>query len=71
MSPVHIPRGFTQSYIDGKVVEDLPAPHPRRPRGVRGDRDMLLIEGTGHAGVGAVIGLSNAAGRARCSARRP
>ena len=24
------------------------------------DRDMLLIEGTGHAGVGAVIGLSNA-----------
>ena len=25
MSPVHIPRGFTQAYIDGKVVEDLPA----------------------------------------------
>ena len=25
MSPVHIPRGFTQAYIDGTVVEDLPA----------------------------------------------
>ena len=25
------------------------------------DHDVLLIEGTGHAGVGAVIGLSNAA----------
>ena len=25
MSPVHIPRGFTQAYIEGQVVEDLPA----------------------------------------------
>ena len=25
MSPVHIPRGFTQAYIEGEVVEDLPA----------------------------------------------
>ena len=25
MSPVHIPRGFTQAYIEGDVVEDLPA----------------------------------------------
>jgi hypothetical protein len=60
MSPVHIPRGFTKSYIDGKVVEDLPS----RIRAAHGaflaERDMLLIEGTGHAGVGAVIGLSNA-----------
>ncbi len=23
MSPVHIPRGFTQAYIEGRVVEDL------------------------------------------------
>src|SRR3954466_10951624 len=60
MSPVHIPRGFTQAYIEGDVVEDLPA----RIRAAHGafvtDRDILLIEGTGHAGVGAVIGLSNA-----------
>lgn len=60
MSPVHIPRGFTRSYIDGQVVADLPA----RIRAAHGafvaDRDILLIEGTGHAGVGAVIGLSNA-----------
>jgi BioD-like phosphotransacetylase family protein len=60
MSPVHIPRGFTQAYIDGHVVEDLPA----RIRSAHGsfvaEREALLIEGTGHAGVGAVIGLSNA-----------
>jgi BioD-like phosphotransacetylase family protein len=59
MSPVHIPRGFTQSYIDGEVVEDLPA-RIRAAHAAFAERDMLLIEGTGHAGVGAVIGLSNA-----------
>ncbi len=59
MSPVHIPRGFTKSYIAGDVVEDLGA----RIRMAAGDfveHDVLLVEGTGHAGVGAVIGLSNA-----------
>jgi BioD-like phosphotransacetylase family protein len=59
MSPVHIPRGFTQAYIDGEVVEDLPA-RIRSAHAAFAERDMLLIEGTGHAGVGAVIGLSNA-----------
>ena len=59
MSPVHIPRGFTQAYIDGTVVEDLPA-RIRDAHASFRDREMLLIEGTGHAGVGAVIGLSNA-----------
>src|SRR5437762_14078207 len=59
MSPVHIPRGFTKSYIAGEVVEDLPA-LIREGHAAFRDHDMLLIEGTGHAGVGAVIGLSNA-----------
>ena len=35
MSPVHIPRGFTQAYIEGEVVEDLPARIRDRPRGLR------------------------------------
>jgi hypothetical protein len=60
MSPVHIPRGFTKSYIEGKVVEDLPSRIRDAHAAFAADRDMLLIEGTGHAGVGAVIGLSNA-----------
>lgn len=60
MSPVHIPRGFTQRYIDGNVVENLPARILAAHASFSADRDMLLIEGTGHAGVGAVIGLSNA-----------
>jgi BioD-like phosphotransacetylase family protein len=60
MSPVHIPRGFTKKYIAGNVVEDLGARIGRAHAAFQ-DHDVLLIEGTGHAGVGAVIGLSNAA----------
>ena len=60
MSPVHIPRGFTKAYIAGEVVEDLGARIVAARDTFRADHDMLLIEGTGHAGVGAVIGLSNA-----------
>ena len=59
MSPVHIPRGFTKAYIAGEVVEDLGA-KVRQAHATFADRDVLLVEGTGHAGVGAVIGLSNA-----------
>ena len=60
LSPVHIPRGFTKAYIAGEVVEDLGAKITTAHAAFR-DRDILLIEGTGHTGVGAVIGLSNAA----------
>ena len=59
MSPVHIPRGFTKAYIAGEVVEDLGARIVTAHREFA-DHDVLLIEGTGHAGVGAVVGLSNA-----------
>jgi BioD-like phosphotransacetylase family protein len=61
MSPVHIPRGFTQAYIEGRVVEDLGARIRSAHASFATEHDILLIEGTGHAGVGAVIGLSNAA----------
>ena len=59
LSPVHIPRGFTKAYIAGEVVEDLGA-KIRRAHATFAAHDVLLVEGTGHAGVGAVIGLSNA-----------
>ncbi len=60
MSPVHIPRGFTKAYIAVEVVEDLGARIVDARDTFRDRFEMLLIEGTGHAGVGAVIGLSNA-----------
>ncbi|MEX1295450.1 MAG: AAA family ATPase [Candidatus Limnocylindrales bacterium] len=67
MSPVHIPRGFTKSFIRGEVVEDLAARIDVAHRNLSG-HEMLLIEGTGHAGVGAVVGLSNADVAARLRA---
>jgi len=60
MSPVHIPRGFTKAYIGGEVVEDLGARIAAAHATFVDEKEILLIEGTGHAGVGAVIGLSNA-----------
>src|SRR3954452_19804000 len=60
MSPVHIPRGFTKAYIAGEVVEDLGARIRTAHATLSAQHDVLLIEGTGHAGVGAVVGLSNA-----------
>jgi BioD-like phosphotransacetylase family protein len=67
LSPVHIPRGFTKAYIAGEVVEDLGARIAKAHATFEG-HDVLLIEGTGHAGVGAVIGLSNAVVAARLGA---
>jgi BioD-like phosphotransacetylase family protein len=60
MSPVHIPRGFTKSYIAGDVTDDLPERIRRAHGSVAEGRDAVLVEGTGHAGVGSVIDLSNA-----------
>ncbi len=60
MSPVHIPRGFTKAYIRGEVTPDLGARIRRAHETLTAQHDLLLIEGTGHAGVGSVIGLSNA-----------
>jgi hypothetical protein len=60
ISPVHIPRGFTKSFINGEVVEDLGARILAAYAAVSAGREILLVEGTGHAGVGSVIGLSNA-----------
>ncbi|CAN5738494.1 AAA family ATPase [soil metagenome] len=60
MSPVTIPRGFTKAHIMGSAEQDLPALIRRAHRQVAQRRDAVLVEGTGHAGVGSVIGLSNA-----------
>ncbi|MFL5756152.1 MAG: phosphotransacetylase family protein [Chloroflexota bacterium] len=60
LSPVHIPRGFTKAFIAGDVVEDL-GRRIQMAHASFADHDVVLVEGTGHAGVGAVIRLSNAA----------
>ena len=60
MSPVTLPRHFTTDYIMGAIDEDLEGEVTEAATRVASGKDILLIEGTGHAGVGAVVGLSNA-----------
>ena len=61
MSPVTLPRHFTTDFIQGRITDDLGAQVRTAFERVAVDKDIVVVEGTGHAGVGAVIGLSNAA----------
>ena len=59
MSPIAIPHGFTESYILRGKREHL----ARKIKSCYGNlskrNDFILIEGTGHAGVGSVFDMSN------------
>lgn len=68
MSPVTLPRHFTTDFVLGRVADDLPAQVRAAYDRVAAAKDLVVIEGTGHAGVGAVIGLSNAAAAAMLDA---
>lgn len=60
MSPVAIEKGFTENYIRKgdrrKLVDDIIKSFER----ISEEKDLIVIEGTGHAGVGSVFDLSNA-----------
>ena len=60
MNPIAVTKGFTERYIRKggreKYVRMIKDSYARISR----DKDLMLIEGTGHAGVGAVFDLSNA-----------
>jgi hypothetical protein len=60
MSPVTLPRHFTTDFIMGRIEDDLGAQVTDAYDRVAAGKDVVVIEGTGHAGVGAVVGLSNA-----------
>jgi BioD-like phosphotransacetylase family protein len=60
MSPVTLPRHFTTEYVLGRIDDDLGAQVATAFERIAADKDVVVIEGTGHAGVGAVVGLSNA-----------
>jgi len=60
MSPVAIPSGFTEQYILSPYRERIQAEVRDCFRRIAAGKDLVLIEGTGHAGVGSVFDLSNA-----------
>jgi len=60
MSPVAIERGFTERFIETGKEEDYSKAIADAFERVSKDNDLVIIEGTGHAGVGSVFNLSNA-----------
>jgi BioD-like phosphotransacetylase family protein len=63
MSPVAIARGFTREYIEGKTStrDELVSKIEQAIDRIEQAVDIVVVEGTGHAGVGAVFDLSNPA----------
>lgn len=61
MSPVILPSGFTRDYLDNKISND----HLREKikssfTTISATSDYIIVEGTGHSGVGSIIDLNNA-----------
>ena len=61
LSPVAIDKGFTERYIENGPTQDYAQTIKDSFEILAKNSDLIIIEGTGHAGVGSVIGLSNAA----------
>lgn len=59
MSPIAIPQGFTEEYILKGKRQVLVDKVMKAYAEVSKDKEFFLIEGTGHAGVGAVFDMSN------------
>lgn len=60
MSPIAVERGFTKRYILRSRKKELAQQIKASFRRVAKNKDLVIIEGTGHAGVGSVFDLSNA-----------
>ena len=61
MSPVLFPSGFTRDYLDGKVsTTDLEEKILAAFQAVSERYEYVLVEGTGHMGVGTILDLNNA-----------
>ncbi len=60
MSPVAVERGFTENYIARPFKETITKQIKESYKRVSLTQDLVVIEGTGHAGVGSVFDHSNA-----------
>ena len=60
MSPIAVEKGFTEQYITHPRKTALEKRIKTAFNNVSRDKDVVVIEGTGHAGVGSCFDLSNA-----------
>ncbi|MCL5104580.1 MAG: AAA family ATPase [Armatimonadetes bacterium] len=59
MSPIAVPRYFTENYIDQPNREALVETVKDAYKHISFRKDIVVVEGTGHAGVGSVFDMSN------------
>lgn len=60
MSPITVGRGYTEKYILNPRKEELETQIRKSFNTLVKSKDAIIVEGTGHAGVGSVIDCSNA-----------
>ena len=61
MSPVVVGRGYTKKYLSGEISAEAPLESIKQAcRELEAKNDFLVIEGSGHGGVGSVVGINNA-----------
>jgi BioD-like phosphotransacetylase family protein len=60
MSPIAVDRTFTRRYIDNPNPRELEQEIIESFDRVAGSSDAVVVEGTGHAGVGSIFDLNNA-----------
>lgn len=61
MSPVLFPKGFTKNYLDGQVQnENMTSLIKTSFQTLVKDHEYVVLEGTGHVGVGSIADLNNA-----------
>lgn len=61
MSPVLCPQGFTRNFLDEKIGEDELLMQVKRAWNRQSaQHDFMVVEGTGHVGVGSLFNLNNA-----------
>ena len=60
MSPIAVEKGFTEKYINSPHKKSITAQIKQAFRRISRSQDLVIIEGTGHAGVGSVFDHSNA-----------
>lgn len=59
LSPVAVEKGYTEDFLDGKVRGNIAGDIKKAFDQVAKGKEAVVIEGTGHAGVGSVFDMSN------------
>lgn len=60
MNPIAVEEGFTRNYLDNPNKDELIEKIKKSYEKIARNKEIVIIEGTGHAGVGSIFDLNNA-----------